>query len=223
MPELSRIVSVGPSPQTVRSEIGEVLRVPEGWTLVPPGDPGLTRRLKAAGATWTVQEKKGRKVFSRGVWVARETVEAVRSQLVKERGEPAYQKKQVAAARRRESEQADYVETFQQAVLEFLAFAPCHSLLAERMAQAVTAHATPVGSDTVARTERIPIEARAEAAVIAWMRHQTTAYDHMVIPRVKGHRREVRRKLAGQSALLLAKYRSGIASIDNCPLHLALR
>jgi hypothetical protein len=223
MPEVSRIVSVGPSPETVRSEIGEVLRVPEGWTLVPPGDPGLTRRLKAAGATWTVQEKKGRKVFSRGVWVARETVAAVQSELVKERGEPAYQKKQVAAARRRERDQSDYVQAFQQAVLEFLAFAPCYSPLAERMAQAVTAHATPVGSGTVARTERIPIEARAEAAVIAWMRHQTTAYDHMVIPRVKGQRREVRRRLAGQSALLLTHYRSGIAIFDNCPLQLALR
>jgi hypothetical protein len=170
-----------------------------------------------------VQEKKGRKVFSRGVWVARETVAAVQSELVKERGQPAYQKKQVAAARRRERDQSDYVQAFQQAVLEFLAFAPCYAPLAERMAQAVTAHATPVGSGTVARTERIPIEARAEAAVIAWMRHQTTAYDRMVIPRVKGQRREVRRRLAGQSTLLLTRYRSGIAIFDNCPLQLALR
>jgi hypothetical protein len=54
------------------------------------------------------------------------------------------------------------------------------------LAQAVTDHATPVGSGTVARTKRIPVEQRAEAAVIAWMRHQTTGYDGMVIPRVKG-------------------------------------
>ena len=38
--------------------------------------------------------------------------------------------------------------------------------------------------------------AKAEAAVIAWMRHQTTGYDGMVIPRIKGKRREVRRMLA---------------------------
>ena len=37
---------------------------------------------------------------------------------------------------------------------------------------------------------------RVKAAVIAWMRHQTTGYDDMVIPRVKGNRREVRRMLA---------------------------
>jgi hypothetical protein len=35
--------------------------------------------------------------------------------------------------------------------------------------------------------------------VIAWMRHQTTGYDGMVIPRVKGKRREVRRLLARRS------------------------
>eukprot|EP01035_Chromulina_nebulosa_P056444 gene56444-77358_t len=58
------------------------------------------------------------------------------------------------------------------------------------------AHATPVGSGTVARTKRIPIEQRAEAATIAWMRHQTTGYDSMTIPREKGLRREVRRMLA---------------------------
>lgn len=44
----------------------------------------------------------------------------------------------------------------------------------QRLDRVVTHHATPVGSGTVARTKRIPVEYRAEAAVIAWMRHQTT-------------------------------------------------
>lgn len=52
-----------------------------------------------------------------------------------------------------------------------------------------------------ARTNRIPIERRAEAAVIAWLRHQTTAYDSMKVQRVKKKRREVRRMLAEQSRL----------------------
>jgi hypothetical protein len=64
-----------------------------------------------------------------------------------------------------------------------------------------------VGSGTVARTERIPIERRAEAAVIAWMRHQTSAYDSMAIPRVKGMRREVRRELAEISRAILGLHR----------------
>ena len=61
------------------------------------------------------------------------------------------------------------------AVRSFLAFHGNYADLAEQMARAVTDHATPVGSGTVARTKRIPVEQRAEAAVIAWMRHKTTA------------------------------------------------
>jgi hypothetical protein len=74
----------------------------------------------------------------------------------------------------------------------------------------------------VARTQRIPVEKRAEAAVIAWMRHQTTAYDSMVIPRIKGKRREVRRMLAQRSKELLARYRRGEPASDHCPLLKAL-
>jgi len=75
----------------------------------------------------------------------------------------------------------------------------------------------------VARTERIPIDQRAEAATIAWMRHQTTGYDRMVIPYEKNRRREVRRMLAKRSVQLLTRYRQGL-EIDEtvCPLSLAL-
>ncbi|MDC0259519.1 DUF2293 domain-containing protein, partial [Verrucomicrobiales bacterium] len=76
---------------------------------------------------------------------------------------------------------------------------------------------------TVARTKRIPIERRAEAATIAWMRHQTTAYDDMTIQRVKGKRREVRQMLAKRSKLLLNEYRNGSARSENCPLEKALK
>ena len=90
------------------------------------------------------------------------------------------------------------------------------------LARAVADHATPVGSGTVARTKRIPVEQRAEAAVIAWMRHQTTGYDSMVIPRVKGKRREVRRMLAQRSKELLGRYRRGELVGEVCPLKKAL-
>jgi hypothetical protein len=74
----------------------------------------------------------------------------------------------------------------------------------------------------VARTKRIPIERRAEAAVIAWMRHQTTGYDSMKIARVKGQRREVRRMLAQRSKELLGAYRRGDLITATCPLAKAL-
>jgi hypothetical protein len=92
----------------------------------------------------------------------------------------------------------------------------------KKFAKAVTVHAIPVGSGTVARTQTIPIEERAAHAVIAWMRHQTTAYDNLKIVRIKGERRAVRRGLAQQSVALLANYRTGKALPDNCPLQNAI-
>src|SRR5947209_1831308 len=146
----------GPTPNTVRAADGRVLTVPEGWVLVPPGDAALTRRVKAAGDHWAVQERKGRKVFSRGVWAPAAAVERIRAQLEAERSAEGFARRKEADARRREKAQAGYVEDFYAAVLAFLAFHPVHAGLAERLARAVTEHATPVGSGTVARTRRIP-------------------------------------------------------------------
>src|SRR4029079_2186840 len=58
----------GPTRNTVRAADGRILTAPDGWILLPPGDAALTRRVKEAGDHWLVQEKKGRKLFSRGVW-----------------------------------------------------------------------------------------------------------------------------------------------------------
>ena len=215
-------VAPGPSLRTVRTAAGAVLRVPADWSLLPPGDAGLTRRVKAAGDHWVVQEKVGRRMFSRGVWAPAATIARIEKELESERSTEAYAKKQESAARRREKVQEEYVEDFQGAVVEFLRFHDAHAVFSRRVASLVAAHATPVGSGTVARTKRIPIERRAEAAVIAWMRHQTTAYDSMPIPRVKGKRREVRRLLAGRSRSVLEAYRQGHTIPASCPLKQAL-
>lgn len=212
----------GPRERTVRAADGAILDVPAGWAFLPPGDTGLTRRVKAAGEFWLLQELVRRKLMSRGLWAPAATIERLRAELDVERASPAYAKKQASAARRREKVQAEYVEDFHGAVTAFLQFHPTYADLADRLAKAVTNHATPVGSGAVARTERIPLERRAEAAVIAWMRHQTTAYDEMVIPRIKGQRREVRRLLARRSHELLALYRRGEARSLTCPLLTAL-
>jgi hypothetical protein len=214
--------SPGPTPNTVKAADGKVLTVPDGWVLLPPGDAALTRRVKAAGDHWVVQEKKGRKVFSRGVWAPAATIERIQAELEAERSTESFAKRKEADAKRREKAQEVYVEDFTGAVVTFLAFHPRHADLAQRLAKVVADHATPVGSGTVARTKRIPVEQRAEAAVIAWMRHQTTAYDSMPIPRVKGKRREVRRMLAQRSKELLARYRRGELNGEECPLMRAL-
>lgn len=212
----------GPTPNTVKAADGKLLTVPTGWVLLPPGDAALTRRVKAAGDHWIVQEKKGRKVFSRGVWAPATTIERIQAELEAERSTESFAKRKEADAKRREKAQVIYVEDFTGAVVSFLAFHPNHADLAQRLAKVVADHTTPVGSGTVARTKRIPVEQRAEAAVIAWMRHQTTAYDSMKIPQVKGKRREVRRMLAQRSKELLARYRRGEANGEECPLVRAL-
>ncbi|MCE9531463.1 MAG: DUF2293 domain-containing protein [Planctomycetes bacterium] len=219
----SETFTTGPTTRSVRSTRGKIFPVPDGWDLLPPGDAGLTRRVKAAGPSWTVQEKRGRKTFSRGVWAPAENIAEARAEIEAERLTPAYAKRLEADRKRREKQQHEYVADFQRTVLEYLAFAPCHAELGEKLAKAVTVHATPVGSGTVARTKRIPVEQRAEAAVIAWMRHQTTGYDFMKIARIKGKRREVRRMLAQRSKELLEGYRSGkIMDTAVCPLAIAL-
>ena len=224
MPNESRIVAPGPSESEVRTTEGDILKIPKNWALLPPGDAGMTRRLKSGGPTWTVKAKRGRRVISLGVWASAERIATVKTEITAERGTEAYAKRQVSAARRREKKQSAYVDDFNQAVISFLNFSPTHFEIAKELAIAVTQHATPVGSGTVARTQRIPIQRRAESAVIAWMRHQTTAYDNMKIPRIKGKRREIRRMLAAESKQILKAYRNG-DPIDSseCVLQHALR
>jgi hypothetical protein len=210
--------SPGPTAVTVRAADGKVLTAPDSWVLLPPGDAALTRRVKAAGDHWVVQEKKGRRIFSRGVWAPATTIKRIEAELKAERSTESFAKRKQADAQRREKAQAAYADDFTGAIVTFLAFHPTHADLAQRLARVVADHATPVGSGTVARTKRIPLEQRVEAAVIAWMRHQTTGYDLMPIPRVKGQRREVRRMLAQRSKELLARYRRGEVAGGECPL-----
>lgn len=223
MPDKTRIVQPGPKPRTVLTQDGVTLKIPKSWNLLKPGDAGATRRVKAAGPSWTVKTRKGRRTISLGVWANRDAIDSVTKKLKEERATPAYAKRQVTAAKRREKTQGEYIDQFTDAVFTFLNFHERYRDLAGDMAVAVAKHATPVGSGTVARTKMIPVEQRAEAAVIAWMRHQTTAYDNMAIPRVKGKRREVRRMLAQKSRMLLDVYRNGrTVDVEKCVLRKSL-
>lgn len=222
MPPKSEDVSPGIRERTVIFPGGRIEDVPDDWDLLPPGDAGLTRRVKAAGPSWTVKEKKGRRTFSKGVFASAATIAQIKADLEAERSTEKYAKRKVADANRREKKQDEYVDTFRDAVLQFLKFDERYHDIADKLATAVTTHATPVGSGTVARTQRIPVEQRAESAVIAWLRHQTTAYDNMKIARIKGKRREVRRMLAEESRRRLTAYRQGIDTPTGCPIRQAL-
>lgn len=215
----SLVLAPTADPRVFLSSDGRRLSPPEGWVCLMPGDATFTRRVKEAGPWWAVVEKRGRKTFSKGLWAPRENVAAVRAALEAERSTDAYAKKRRSDVARRERDQEQYVATFEREVTTFLRFSHEWRELGAAMAKLVAAHATPVGSGTVARTKRISVERRAEAAVIAWMRHQTTAYDRLDIPRVAGMRREVRRELAQMSRAVLDLHRRDVPhGIERCPL-----
>jgi hypothetical protein len=215
------IVSPGKNGQ-VTSEYGEPLTPPKGWEFLPAGDAGITRKVTAQGKYWRVQVKKGRRTMSKGVWAPAATIANAKQTVTAVRQTDRYQKKRTSEIIRREKKQVVYQGEFFEAVVRYLNFHSTYQEVEQKMAQAITDHAIPVGSGTVARTQRIPVEERAARAVIAWMRHQTTAYDNMKIARIKGERRAVRRELAQRSVQLLNSYRKGQIISKDCPLWSAI-
>ncbi len=221
MVENIRIVNPGIQGE-LKGSHGEILRPPTDWTFLPAGDAGITRKVTSKGTYWRVKVKKGRRIISLGIWAPESTIKQAQQDVLVVRKTDEYKKKRTYAAERRVKEQIQYDAEFCGAVEKFLNFHDDFKNLEQKLAKTVTTHAIPVGSGTVARTKMIPIEERAALAVIAWMRHQTTAYDNLKIARVKGERRAVRRSLAQQSVNLLASYREGRKASENCPLQKAL-
>lgn len=216
-----RIVSPGKNGQVI-NEYGISEKPPTGWVFLPAGDAAITRKVTAKGKYWRVQFKKGRRLMSKGLWAPAETITEAKRLVSEMRNAPDYEQKKASAKRAREKKQQAYEIDFERAVSTYLNFHNDYKTLQSKMARAVTRHAIPVGSGTVARTSMIPLEERAAKAVVAWMRHQTTNYDHMKIARIKGERRSVRKKLAHDSVKLLQSYREGKQIAPDCPLYLAL-
>jgi hypothetical protein len=221
MENLKRVVSPGHN-GTLLDEAGYPIIPPKGWSFLPAGDAGVTRKVTSNGAFWRVQFKKGRRIISKGIWAPSTFIERALIEVDTVRKTEEYRKKRQSDLNRREKKQSEYEKEFCTAVEVYLHFHPHHKNMEKSMARAITAHAVPVGSGTVARTAMIPIEERAAKAVIAWIRHQTTAYDNLQIAHIKGERRAVRRHLAQQSVALLSNYRKGEPISVNCPLRKAI-
>lgn len=223
MPTQTREVKPGPRPRTVLTQSGDLLHVPEGWSLLKPGDAAVTRKVKAAGPSWTVKEKRGRRIFSKGVWAPTEHIQTAIKAVESQRQDPEYQRKLHNSRVRRQEKEVDYQLEFKRTIYKQLNFHPKYAAFAKQMSILISDHATPVGSGTVARTKRIPIEERANAAIYAWMRHKTSSYDNISVPKVKGARRELRRKIAATSTKILQRYRAGEAiNTSTCMLYRAL-
>ncbi|EMI22728.1 hypothetical protein RMSM_00318, partial [Rhodopirellula maiorica SM1] len=133
----------GPTENTVRDSEGQIHTPPANWSLLPPGDAAMTRRVKAAGEHWIVQEKKGRRTFSKGIWAPAATIEKIAADLKVERSTESYAKRKVADKQRRDRNQSAYVDEFYQTVVSYLDFHPKHATISARMARAITDHATP--------------------------------------------------------------------------------
>jgi hypothetical protein len=223
MPTETRSFLITESDKRLKDKTGKVFSVPTGWQNLPAGDASVTRKLKSLGPTWTVQEKKGRKAFSHGVWAAKQQIEEAARLVEVQRADPKHQKKLAQDKVRREAKETVFGKDFQQAIIQFLNFDPKHHLLVEQLSKLVKEHAVPVGSGTVARSSSVTLEDKAALAVMAWMRHKTSAYDSTPVARVKGARRELRRQIARQSERILAKYRSGEDfDFGGCVLYRAL-
>jgi hypothetical protein len=221
MTQDERIATLGPGSVLIDAK-GDTLTPPMGWEFLAAGDAAITRKVTAGGAFLRVQTRMGRRMISKGVWAPAATIASARREVEAQRATGAYQKQLNGDRKRRAVKQKAYEEEFYRAVRAWLAFAPRYEALERAMAKAVTVHAVPVGSGTVARTVMIPLAERAARAVIAWMRHRTTAYESMSIARVKGERRQVRRMLAQRSTQLLQTYREGKEPRCDCPLRTAL-
>lgn len=204
-------------------ESGYPLEAPKGWSFLPAGDAGITRKVKAKGDSWKVEFRKGRRTMSKGIWAPSNNIKAAKQEVEDVRSTDTYARKMATAKRTRDNKQAAYVIEFQKALKTFLRFDEQYKELEANLINAVTEHAIPVGSGTVARTEMIPIEQRVAKAVIAWMRHKTTAYDTMSIAKVKGLRRKVRSDFAQESVRILNGYRRGTVVLSSCPLAKALK
>ena len=148
-PETILVWELEPGQHSVFSRNGRRVTLPEAWVFVPSGDPGLTRRLKAAGPCWQVVHNRRGRQEGIGLCVPQTTLERERRRLEDERADPAYERRLEAGRRARAAKQTRYEAEFLSAVQAFLAFAPRWRELGERLAAVALAHVydEPVQAD----------------------------------------------------------------------------
>ena len=105
MPTETRTFIITKSDRQLKDKAGNIYTVPAAWDNLPAGDASVTRKLKSLGPTWTVQEKKGRKTFSHGVWAAKKNIEKAKALVDTQRADPKHQKKLAQAKVRREEKE----------------------------------------------------------------------------------------------------------------------
>jgi hypothetical protein len=157
-------------------ELGDLIQ-PDSWDFLPAGDAFLTRRVKAAGGYWVVFQPRGRRAHRRllGLLAPTEAISAARAAANATAAQRETQR--AAGARQRDRSEAAYRAEFEQAVLQWLDFAPEHETVASDIAANAVERAAVVGSGRVGRTKTLGLDERAALAARAYIRHQYTDYE----------------------------------------------
>ena len=161
-------------------ELGELTQ-PDGWAFLPAGDAFVTRRVKAAGVYWILFRPKSRGAHRRqlGLLAPAEAIASSRAAADATAERRAVGRE--AGARQRAEREVAYRGEFEDAVVQWLSFAPAHSALASEIARGAADRAVAVGSGRVGRTTTLGLEERAALAGRAYIRHRYTAYeDHLL-------------------------------------------
>ena len=159
---------------------GEI-EIPNDWEFLASGDAFVTRRVKAAGMFWVAWRPRGRNQHRRrlGIWAPKEAIGAAEVEAATTADQRSKRREQ--SARGREKQEATYQVEFADAIRGFLAFAPEHVDLADRIATEAATRAVEVGSGRVGRTRTLSLDERAALAARALIRHRYTSYDDALL------------------------------------------
>jgi hypothetical protein len=153
------------------------VEIPEGWEFLPSGDAFLTRTVKGAGVYWlSWQPRSQRRQHRRllGLWAPSQVIATARVRAEETAARRA--SRRAAGAQSRQRQEDRYRHELEDAIVRFLAFAPSHQGLEQRIAKETAAHAAVVGSGRVGRTRKLTLDDRAALSVRAFIRHRYTNY-----------------------------------------------
>ena len=148
------------------------LEIPAGWEFLSSGDAFLTRTVKASGTYWLSWQPRSRNRQHRrllGLWAPSQVIAAAQVR-ADETAERRAAKRVVGAQSRGRQEDRNRLE-LESAIARFLAFAPAHQELQQRIAKESALHAAVVGSGRVGRTRKLTVGDRAALSARAYIRH----------------------------------------------------